>query len=590
MRFLAHSHVLKLTATLMSVMGVTLPSHATIPSSRPLGRSAHATCAPVWFIGARGSGEKALKSQYGLGIEVYKMEQAARDFLGHAGVRLSVLADVYQAASVKVLVPSTSEAENFLTSPGAIPYYIDHNADPYLASITAGITDAENALRTVLTLCPNAQIIMAGYSQGAIAMHDAEVSLAQNSPSEFSHIAATLLLGDGDRVPSTRAHLFGSASSSASGIRVALHLVRPVDVPSPSSTAEIADRGDIVADFSFLGDWTVGAKVHTGYQKNQRDQNMLAAAARWAAGLALSRVRSAGLVLGSPTIAGAQDVPMGVTLSGNTFTDAGSTTNRSSAGPVPFFWQSAEYWRLVVSSTTPVTFQYNINTGTGGPIVQFMDQGTSDQNVGGANGLDFSGSPSGFNIGVPGTYQFSLQPGEYVVALGVGNAHGTDGSYDMTFSTATSPNYLASSSSGSATLASAQGVVSGMTVEGNEFTDPAAIASQVSQSVPSGWTSAEYWSVQVGAGQTLAVGFSNCKLVGGPSLGIVSASGVVTGGGGQASPGTLLDTNGSPDGNYVSNQGWYVFTLPAGQYYLVVGSSPSSGSDGEFAVTVNLVG
>jgi hypothetical protein len=93
---------------------------------------------------------------------------------------------------------------------------------------------------------PDTRIVLAGYSQVAVAVHDAENYLAVNKPDAFSQVAGTLLLGDPDRVQRTRAKGFGTATGTAEGLRIFLHLVKARDVPDPSTTlatvASIASR------------------------------------------------------------------------------------------------------------------------------------------------------------------------------------------------------------------------------------------------------------------------------------------------------------------------------------------------------------
>ncbi len=108
---------------------------------------------------------------------------------------------------------------------------------------------------------------MAGYSQGAVAIHDAENYLVKNQPAEFSHIAGTLLLGDPDRVPHTKAMLFGTSPAAGEGVRVYFKLVKAHDVPAPATTANIANKNDIVGDFAIghLLHAASAIKVHTSY-------------------------------------------------------------------------------------------------------------------------------------------------------------------------------------------------------------------------------------------------------------------------------------------------------------------------------------
>lgn len=247
-------------------------------------------CADVWYIGARGSGEPA-KGFDGMGPAVDHMFSVISADLASKGLRVSPLADGYSADSVTELLPDAQVLRDIRAGNlvGAATAYIHSSVDPYLASIRQGIADAEKAVHTVLTECPRARIIMAGYSQGAIAVHDAEVYLAANQRNEFSHIAGTLLLGDPDRVPHTQAKMFGSSSAGAQGLRVRLGLVSPHDVPDPATTANIANADDIVGDFAFshLLHADHAIRVHEDYAVTKNGKTtyepVLADAANWVA-------------------------------------------------------------------------------------------------------------------------------------------------------------------------------------------------------------------------------------------------------------------------------------------------------------------
>ena len=74
--------------------------------------------------------------------------------------------------------------------------------------------------------------MLAGYSQGAMAMHQAELELRDAGETELlTHVAGALLLADGDRVASTTAKRFGTASSTAEGIRTYLRSAVPDGIP-----------------------------------------------------------------------------------------------------------------------------------------------------------------------------------------------------------------------------------------------------------------------------------------------------------------------------------------------------------------------
>lgn len=165
----------------------------------------------------------------------------------------------FAAASVNVLKPNatvTALLQRGATA-AAIVEWIHTSVDAYDASINDGIQQAEDLAQAAVSECPGSKLVMAGYSQGAIVIHDAEVWLAGNNPAVFGHVAGTLLLAGPDRVLNTKAKTFGApaAATGDEGIRTYLCalkylcVVTPHDVPAPGKTANIVNSGDGVGDF-----------------------------------------------------------------------------------------------------------------------------------------------------------------------------------------------------------------------------------------------------------------------------------------------------------------------------------------------------
>ena len=207
----------------------------------------------------------------------------------------------YAADNVNDLMPTKFELGLFAVSPGAAGvYYYQHNVTKYLGSISSGISDTVSEAEYVHQQCPNALLILAGYSQGAMVMHQAELQLAAaNDVGVLGQIAGTLLLGDGDRVPDTAAREFGTSASGSEGVRTWLAVNSDEDVVAPGATANICNAGDIVCDFSAK---TVlagakGLRIHTSYAVPNKQKKgtysydpALTNAAAWIAGLAADRL------------------------------------------------------------------------------------------------------------------------------------------------------------------------------------------------------------------------------------------------------------------------------------------------------------
>ncbi len=271
------------------------------------------TCPDVYFLGARGSGEKGTSTYQGMGPEVDKMAKVIQSILTADRITFKTLADIYPADSVTDLVPTSAELANALSGLLEIPpiltgaaaaYYYDHNVKKYLGSLSVGIANAVSEAKFLHAQCPRALLILAGYSQGAMAMHQAELRLAaSHDTGVLDQIAGTLLLGDGDRVKDTAGKQFGTSKSSAQGIRTYLKLNSDRDVLDPATTANICNAGDIVCDFNL---WTLahtilkgtGTCVHESYAalhkgcKASSHNNALTQGATWVANLVVARLAS----------------------------------------------------------------------------------------------------------------------------------------------------------------------------------------------------------------------------------------------------------------------------------------------------------
>jgi cutinase len=137
-------------------------------------------------------------------------------------------------------------------------------------SINEGITTyALPEVKTVVVQCPRAGLVLAGYSQGAMVMHQVEWQLPGSA---LSHIKGTLLVADGDRVPDTKAAYtkdtkavytkLGISPSPARGEGIRTYvgrsplaplvpfLVERKDVRLYKTTVSICNADDIVCDFN----------------------------------------------------------------------------------------------------------------------------------------------------------------------------------------------------------------------------------------------------------------------------------------------------------------------------------------------------
>jgi hypothetical protein len=251
-------------------------------------------CPDVMFIGARGSGEPLLKKgsyvveqARGVGGPLAYMAGLLEEDVRNYGEEMQVFPVAYSADPVEELVPSKVElAEMALSHAPEIIYYA-RNYKPYAASIADGVKETLADIHSTIDRCPETELVLAGYSQGAMAVHQAELQLEREGDEEaLDTIGGTLLLGDGDRVPDTQAKIFGGAPSGGEGVQIYLHGAKVRDVAEPETTAEICIRGDIVCDFGIhlsISWYKHAAHVHTHYTKDSGEKAVLTQAVAWLA-------------------------------------------------------------------------------------------------------------------------------------------------------------------------------------------------------------------------------------------------------------------------------------------------------------------
>lgn len=235
------------------------------------------TCAPVFFIGARGSGEsgpgskkgwKTAKDPSGFGPEVDEVYTQVQNAFGASNVQSDPLD--YAADPV----PSFSQLRS-----GAVA--------AYFTDLSAGVTQTMTDLTTQAAACPEQEIVMAGYSQGAMVIHRVLHQLAGSKADQaiLSRVAAAVLIGDGDQVADDTEVMDGSAWPWAYGVGQVDKAVSgtssaPFSSSLGSRVIRVCDRGDLVCDFGTavgedffkallgdldLSDYEKGISIHLSY-------------------------------------------------------------------------------------------------------------------------------------------------------------------------------------------------------------------------------------------------------------------------------------------------------------------------------------
>ena len=184
-----------------------LPPPSTPGATPATGTPNDASCKQVMFLGARGSGQDPYDTsddddydswQDGFGPEVWKIENGFASGLDQAGYTASNRKSIalrYTAMHVPIW-------ENFLTGWGAA-----FANTAYMISIWQGVDRIEQYLNDEIARCGNTQkYVLAGYSQGALAIH---LYLTQRAtPSVLARIAGVGLLADPAKNGNPAEHLY----------------------------------------------------------------------------------------------------------------------------------------------------------------------------------------------------------------------------------------------------------------------------------------------------------------------------------------------------------------------------------------------
>jgi hypothetical protein len=222
--------VIRRLGTSVLVAGLALAALATGTAAATPG------CADYHWIGAAGSGQRdgaGLTTNGGMGGVVFQSYLQLRQELAASGRTITAEAVQYPAAPVPL--------------EGGIGGWMG-----FMDSVEKG-TDATAAQFTAFTAqCPNTMVVLAGYSQGAMVIHRNLEKLADDP-----HVAAALLVADGDRLPvDTTINMGSTAVVPGVGKGVAQEHSFLASAPTSklpatigARTVSVCDVGDPVCDY-----------------------------------------------------------------------------------------------------------------------------------------------------------------------------------------------------------------------------------------------------------------------------------------------------------------------------------------------------
>ena len=241
--------------------------------SRTVSLPALSTCADAAFIAATGSDQHYTSAtDLSISPQILKAYTGMRARLvGRRSVSVQVLN--YPALSVSVLLANLSGNLRRI-----VHQFLDVNLPKYLASKNQGVSAMWGAVTGARFSCPKEKLVLAGYSQGAMVVHEFLDQLAStNDTATKAAIRGVLLIADPERVKNSQTLEYGDASYHAYGIcdyasiRANTSCTNPLpltDVPRPflRVTTDLCLKYDIVCDTSELFHDFGGVNTVSGYK------------------------------------------------------------------------------------------------------------------------------------------------------------------------------------------------------------------------------------------------------------------------------------------------------------------------------------
>jgi cutinase len=211
-------------------------------------------CADFHWIGAAGSGQRdgaGLNANGGMGDVVYQSYQQLRADLLASERTITAEAVRYPAAPVPV--------------EGGLGGWLD-----FMGSVDDGVDATAEQFNAFTEQCPDTKVVLAGYSQGAMVIHRNLHNLADDP-----HVAAALLIADGDRLPVDTTINMGSTAvvpGSGKGVAQEHSFLASTDTAMlppqiGARTISVCDVGDPVCDYdpAMPEMSAAGIAIHTSY-------------------------------------------------------------------------------------------------------------------------------------------------------------------------------------------------------------------------------------------------------------------------------------------------------------------------------------
>jgi alpha-tubulin suppressor-like RCC1 family protein/endonuclease/exonuclease/phosphatase family metal-dependent hydrolase len=217
------------------------PAAASTAAAPPAAAPAAASCAPVLLVGVEGPRDKRAAGATFSPV-LMKVGETFRARAATTGRGVELVRVVTGGANPEKLVGDALKAK-------ATQAVTVARANAWMGKVGRGQSRTAAALSAAAAACPNQQIVLAGYSQGATALHR---SLSAFQSAYGARLMGAILIGDADKVRRTSASIMGAPAASPRGRGIGTRLLgNTVDAPASGTSTpviSVCTKGDVVCD------------------------------------------------------------------------------------------------------------------------------------------------------------------------------------------------------------------------------------------------------------------------------------------------------------------------------------------------------
>jgi len=231
-------------ASAMSMLAALLVVVASGPSTAapaPAAPAAASACAPVLLLGVEGPREKRASGAT-FSPALMQVGETFRARAASTGRGVQLVRVTTGGAKPDKLIGNKPKAK-------ANQAVTADLANAWAGKVAKGQSRAAAALQAAAAACPDQQIVLAGYSQGATALHR---SLSAIQSTYGSRLMGAILIGDADRVRGTSATVVGAPAASRRGRGIGTKLLGNTTdapaVPGGTPVISVCSKGDVVCD------------------------------------------------------------------------------------------------------------------------------------------------------------------------------------------------------------------------------------------------------------------------------------------------------------------------------------------------------